>query len=87
VDEAPPLHVLLWHVRPPDVQSVHETPAVPQAVSTVPGWHVFVESQQPLAHDVMSHAAPAPLLLPLPLPLPLELPLLPLELPLLFPQV
>jgi hypothetical protein len=56
------------HVAPVAVQSLQGPPPVPQVVSPAV-WHVLVESQQPVAHEVLSHVAP--LLLPPVLLLPL----------------
>jgi hypothetical protein len=51
----PPLHVCIACV-----QSVHDPPVAPQAVSAVPGWHAFVESQHPVAHDPGPQPLPPP---------------------------
>lgn len=61
-EDAPlaPEQALLWHVPPVGVQSAHDPPAVPQALSAVPGWHAPVESQQPDAQEAV-HADMVPL--------------------------
>jgi hypothetical protein len=63
------------HVIPLAVQLEHGAPPVPQTASLLVLWHVMVESQQPPAHEVLSHVVPPlldadePLSSPLPLPL------------------
>ena len=41
------VHTPFWQVCPV-AQLVHVAPFVPQALLLVPGWHVPLESQQPL---------------------------------------
>jgi hypothetical protein len=55
-----PAHAPLWHVSLDCVQSVH-VPEAPQAVSSVPGWQLPVESQQPLHEAQEAPVEPLPL--------------------------
>jgi hypothetical protein len=88
-DDDPPEELVAAPHEPPlqtcpDAQVVHDSPPEPQAVGSVPVWHVLVESQQPEGQVepehplVASSPPPDPLVGPLVEP-PLEpLPLVPL---------